>query len=283
VTPAPEARRWADAIEHQAESLHDRFPDATIRLVALDVEGDQILASFGRIDQPHAIGSTVKPFTMAAALDAGVDPAIELDCVSGQVEFGGHEFEDYAAHGRLSLREAMARSSNVAIVRLAQQLGVRDLYRGVAEIVELPALDPLDDAAAVEVLFGASTRLTTTELARGYAMLARGGLDAPGGRQVVPVTIAHAVSGMLEHAVASADGTGHAAAVPGRTVAGKTGTAPGEGDEQRGHTALFVGTVQGPDTPPVVIAVVVEGVDRSHYGGNLAAPAFAAIVREAGG
>ena len=273
--PADDA--WARAVRDEAEDLQRRFPDAQISIAVADVASGRLLASRGPLDEPHDTGSTMKAFTVAAALAAGVSPDDELDCDDGQTVFEGTTIQDHAAHGVVSVREAFARSSNVAIVRLAERVGVRPLYDAVAKMVALPPAEDVDDPAAVLLLFGGTSKLTTRQLVDGYAMLARGGTESSGGEALVDPGAAAALGELLEQAVTTPNGTGKQAAVHGVPVGGKTGTA----DNPSGRTALFFGVARPPNAAPVVVGVVVQGVPQDQYGGNLAAPAFAAIVREA--
>ncbi len=274
---AADSQAWARAVDEQASRLQQRFPDATISIAVADVTSGELLASVGALDEPHATGSTMKAFTVAAALAAGVGADEPLDCDGGKATFGGTTIEDHAPHGVVSVREAFARSSNVAIVRLAERVGVRPLYDAVAKMVALPPAAEVDDPAAVLLLFGGTSKLTTRQLVDGYAMLARGGTSASGGERLVDPPAAATLGELLEHAVTTAEGTGKEAAVDGIEIGGKTGTA----DHPAGRTALFFGVARPADTRPVVVGVVVQGVPRDQYGGNLAAPAFAEIVRQA--
>lgn len=274
--PAPD-EGWTRAVKDQAEHLAQRFPDARVSIAVVDVDSGTLLASAGAIDEPHATGSTMKSFTVAAALAAGVSADEELDCDGGEVVFEGTKIRDHAPHGVLTVREAFGRSSNVAIVRLAERVGVRPLYDAVAKMVALPPAADVDDPSAVMLLFGGTTELSTRQLVDGYAMLARGGTAPTDGEVLVDATAAATLGELLEHAVTAATGTGTEAAVAGVKVGGKTGTA----EHSAGHTALFFGVARPVGAAPVVVGVVVEGVPADQHGGNLAAPAFATIVREA--
>jgi membrane peptidoglycan carboxypeptidase len=267
-----EAARWAEATAEEAERLSAQHPDATIRIAVLDAGTGHLLAQQGPVQTEHDTGSTMKSLTVAAALQEGATPDTEVDC-SAPVRVGGLQISDHAVHGKLTVKEALARSSNVAIAQLAAQRGWRTLYDRVASLVPLPDPDGLDEGAAVSLLFGGTSRLTTLDLARAYAVLAARGRDPADHSQRIEPQTADAVVAMLEHAVTGEHATGREAAVPGVEVAGKTGTAR-VGERQ---TALFVGIV-GPAGERRVVAVVVEGVAPDAFGSTVAAPAFARIV-----
>jgi cell division protein FtsI (penicillin-binding protein 3) len=269
-----ETSPWVEAIEAEVEALSTTYPGATVRIAVVDVGSGDLLASHGPVDTRHAVGSTVKSFTIAAALAAGVKPETPLHTGDGTTTFGAITIRDYTGHGTITVQQALARSSNVAIVRLVEQIGESELYRRVADVLPLPARADLDEAAAVEVLFGGRLTLTTEELARGYAVLAAGGVDPRSGSRLVDAAAAAEVVRMLEYAVTAPEGTGNAAAIEGRRVAGKTGTAP----NGEANTALFVGLTESHGRP-LVVAVVVDGVPTTETGSTVAAPSFARLVR----
>lgn len=274
--PQTNASPWADAVAAEANELEKAFPTATVRIAVLDVRSGELLASHGPIDSAHPVGSTVKSFTIAAALEAGVSPSTPLDTGDGETMFGELTIRDHTSHGTIDVEQALARSSNVAIVRLVEQVGEAELYRRVAEVLPVPPRTELDAPTAVQVLFGGRLALTTEQLVRGYAVLAAGGVDPRSGTRLVDEAAASQVLRMLEHAVTGSDGTGKHAAVAGRRVAGKTGTAS-NGDK---NTALFVGITEDRDRP-IVVGIVVDGVPTSETGSTVSAPAFARLVAAA--
>jgi membrane peptidoglycan carboxypeptidase len=268
-----EAARWAEAVREEDEHLRAQLPDATVRIAVLDVATGRVLARRGPVELEHATGSTMKSLTVAATLAEGATADTEVDC-SAPVKVAGREVSDHAVHGKITVKEALARSSNVAIAQLAAKLGWRPLYDRVAKLVPLPDPAGLGEAEAVALLFGGTSRLTTLDLLHAYAILAGGGRDPIDGSQRVEEGVAAAVMAMLEHAVTGEHGTGREAAVAGVPIAGKTGTARA-GEQQ---TALFVGIV-GPSGDRRVVAVVLENVGPDVMGSTAAAPAFARIVR----
>lgn len=270
---ADEAARWAESAHAEAERLRAQFPNATVRIAVLDAGTGRVLAQEGPVQAEHDTGSTIKSLTVAAALEEGATPQTEVDC-SAPVRVAGKEISDYAVHGRITVREALARSSNVAIAQLTASLGWQPLYDRVAKLVPLPDPEGLSEADAVMLLFGGTSRLSTLDLARAYAIVAAGGRDPVDGAQRIDAAAADEVVAMLEHAVTGEHGTGREATVPGVEIAGKTGTAR-VGERQ---TALFVGIV-GPAGDRRVVAVVVENVAADAFGSTVAAPAFARIVQ----
>ncbi|MEM6990457.1 MAG: penicillin-binding transpeptidase domain-containing protein [Myxococcota bacterium] len=264
---------WEDAVARQAEELQARFEQAVVRIVVLDAAGS-IVAQHGPIETPHPTASTIKSFTVAAALAEGVGADDPLDLTEGEgVQVGSRRVRDYKGHGTVTVNAALARSSNVAMVRLAERTGERPLYDRVGKVVPLPAREDLDDATALGHLFGSGLTLSTLDLARGYATLAAGGRNPATGAQLVPEAAARGVLDMLRYAVEAAEGTGNAAASPGWQVAGKTGTAQNDTH----NTALFFGIAERNGTTHI-IGVVVSGVPHDQTGGSLAAAAVADLL-----
>jgi cell division protein FtsI (penicillin-binding protein 3) len=119
--------------------------------------------------------------------------------------------------------------------------------------------------------------VSALQLAAGYTAFAGRGTYHFGGatERVMSEQTAAEVLAMLERVVTDPDGTGHAAAIDGVRVAGKTGTS------SRGahrYYASFVGIVPA-DAPRYVVLVGVDGV--ADGGGKVAAPVFANIAAKA--
>jgi cell division protein FtsI (penicillin-binding protein 3) len=103
----------------------------------------------------------------------------------------------------------------------------------------------------------------------------------PHGRRVLSKTVSAQMMAMLRDVVSAEGGTGAAAAVPGYTVAGKTGTAakpvPG-GYSTTKYVASFVGVVPAKD-PRLIVLVSIDEPRGAIWGGVVAAPAFSEIAR----
>ena len=132
-------------------------------------------------------------------------------------------------------------------------------------------------------------------MARAYSAIANGGrlvqphlidridgesVAAKSGRRVVSRPVAEQMLSMLRGVVV--EGTGTQAAIPGYTVAGKTGTAakiePNGRYSTSRYVASFVGLVPA-SKPELVIMVMVDEPRGGIYGGDIAAPAFREIAR----
>ena len=240
------------------------------------------LASRGSIDPraPRTPGSTFKPFTVAAALEAGIaDPTTKIDCENGVRTYGDKQLHDASPHGLLDLAGILAVSSNVCTAKLAEPLGdkLAESYRRFH--IAAPAhLDTraFDGAATAA---GEGFGISPLDLAAAYTAFAdRGTVHAPGtaAQTAVSERTAAAILTMLEGVVSSPEGTGHGAHIDGVRVAGKTGTAATAGPDR--YYSSFVGIVPA-DAPRFVVLIGFDGVTEP--GGVAAAPVFATIAARA--
>ncbi|MFM1881458.1 MAG: hypothetical protein RLZZ344_1692 [Pseudomonadota bacterium] len=253
-------------------------------------------------------GSTLKPFTVAAALDArAVGPTTSLSTDPGRIVIDGRTIRDTKTHGTLTVSEILEKSSNVGTIRIAQKVSADVFYQklrasgfGEPTHMRLPAepagrLRPWQSWAAVDkatVSFGHGISVSLVQLAGAYTVFAREGDRVPlslyqvsgpvVGQPVFTPETARAVRRMLERA-AGPEGTGPKARIPGFRVAGKTGTAhkPEAGGYAKAkYLSSFVGLVPA-EQPRFVIAVAVdEPTAGRHFGGEVAAPVFAQVANE---
>jgi cell division protein FtsI (penicillin-binding protein 3) len=263
-------------------------------------------------------GSTVKPFTMAAALAAGaVKSNQSINCENGVTRMGGRLLHDAHPYEWLTPTQILAYSSNIGTAKIAQDLGKKDLYRGFRRFgfgeptgLRVPGETAgilrhyrrwydIDTAA---VSFGQGMSVTNVQLATAMSAIANGGRlmqpmlvrrlsDGHGAtieeskprvrRQVVPRRVAKLVGQMLT-AVTEPGGTAIEAAVDGYLVAGKTGTAQ-KADYVHGGYAKdkWLASFIGfapAERPAVVISVVIDEPVIAHYGGTVAGPVFRRIA-----
>ena len=263
-------------------------------------------------------GSTVKPFTMAAALAAGaVKPNQSINCENGVTRMGGRLLHDAHPYEWLTPTQILAYSSNIGTAKIALDLGKKELYRGFRRFGfgEPTGLGVPGETAGilrhyrrwyeidtVAVSFGQGMSVTNVQLATAMSAIANGGRlmqpmlvrrmsDGHGAtieenkprvrRQVVPRRVAKLVGQMLT-AVTEPGGTAMEAAVDGYIVAGKTGTAQ-KADYIHGGYAKdkWLASFIGfapADRPSVVISVVIDEPVIAHYGGTVAGPVFRRIA-----
>jgi cell division protein FtsI (penicillin-binding protein 3) len=265
-------------------------------------------------------GSTQKALTVAAAIEEGLVTGTTSMPVEYGIRVGGKTFTDAHRHPteNWTVTEIMERSSNVGTIKIAQQLGaerldayLRDFGYGRPTGVGFPGegggiLMPTADWWATSlptIAIGQGVAVTLVQLANSYATLANDGVAvqprivrgtvgddgrltpaaAPSVREVVSADAARQVRQMLEAAVAGDHGTGARAAVPGYSVAGKTGTARKPNVGARGYSSEYIATFVGfapVDDPQLVVAVMVDE-PRPFYGGLVAAPVFSEVMRAA--
>lgn len=251
-------------------------------------------------------GSTIKPFTIALALDlAKVRPDTVIQTAPGRFTIGASTITDAHPHGALTVAEVLQKSSNVGTAKLAMKMEREDMWDlfnkagfGVQPQVQFPGaaagkVRPAKTWRPIEQVtmsygYGLSTSLL--QLARAYTVFARDGDIVPVsfiktggpalGTPVISSESARAVRVMLELAAGPA-GTAPRAQVMGYRVAGKTGTAHKQengGYAGNKYRASFVGFAPVSD-PRIVVAIMLdEPSNGKYFGGEVAAPVFSQVV-----
>lgn len=207
-------------------------------------------------------GSTMKIFTVAAGLEAGViQPTQQMYCEKGFMPVDNVVIRDTHPAEWLTLTQVLAVSSNICAAKIGLSMGPQKLYEGFrrfgfgqatdlpvageSEGILLPRSRPWVQVETAAASFGQGISVTNVQLAMAVAALANGGnlmepilikkvTTATGEtvreavprvkRRAVPAAVARAVTEMLV-AVTEGEGTGVAAAIDGFQVAGKTATA----------------------------------------------------------
>ena len=256
-------------------------------------------------------GSTVKAFTVAAALESGKYTPLSLVETRGWMMVDGKEIKDSANYGVLTVEKIITKSSNVGTTKLALDIGpepIRDVMErvGLGEITGtafpgersglLPSHRRWSRIEIATLSYGYGLSVSALQLARAYGVIAAGGIKRPvsllklGAAQVdslpqervLSESISHQVAAMLATVVdPKLGGTAVEANVPFYSVAGKTGTARVVGEfgyDENAHNSLFVGMAPATDPEIVVVIVINEPQGREHYGGQVAAPVFSRIV-----
>jgi len=250
-------------------------------------------------------GSTIKPFTIAAALEAGLYRAdTPVDTAPGFFRVGGKNIRDLHNYGRIDVAGVIQKSSNVGAARIALSLPPERLWRtfsgaGLGQVTgsgfpgEVSGvLRPYQKWQEIEratLAFGYGLSVTLLQLAQGYSVLANDGVLKPVSfisgahaepRAVLSPATAQSVRAMMER-VTGEGGTALLARVPGYRVAGKTGTVrkltPHGYSEDR-YLSLFAGMAPA-SRPRLVMAVMInEPAGEQYYGGQVAAPVFARVM-----
>jgi cell division protein FtsI (penicillin-binding protein 3) len=250
-------------------------------------------------------GSTLKPFTIAAALDAGkVRPGSIIDTAPGTLTIGRATIHDAHREGALTVEQVIQKSSNVGAAKIALSLPAETMWQtlsatgfGAAPMTGFPGevsgrLRPAKSWRPIEqatMAYGHGISVNLVQLARAYTVFATDGELKPvsllkvdgaiAGRPVISADTARAVRRMLEMVVLPG-GTAPKAQVAGYRVAGKTGTA--HKLDGRVYVDKYVSSFVGfapASNPRLVIAVMIdEPAGGQYYGGAVAAPVFSSIM-----
>lgn len=262
-------------------------------------------------------GSIFKLVTYSAALEEHIiRPNSLIDCGGGQIKIADRIIHDHP-YGVLTAAQALAKSSNVAAIKLGMRLGNERLAQYIERFgfgkrtgIELPAesrglFQPASEWGPTtigSIPMGHEIGVTAVQVAAAYACIANGGewvkphlvdhITATAGdvldqtqlekRQVVSENTASTLKSMLEGVVLQ--GTGKAARIGGYRAAGKTGTAQ-KVDEVTGrysqtrYFASFAGFAPV-DNPEIACVVSIDEPVGAHLGGAVAAPVFARVVSD---
>jgi cell division protein FtsI (penicillin-binding protein 3) len=257
-------------------------------------------------------GSTVKPFTVVAALESGkFRPGTMIDTSPGSLKLASFTIHDIKNYGKIDVSTVIQKSSNVGTSRIALALEPHQLWEqfvrlgfGYDTASGFPGesaglMNAYQDWREVEqatVSYGYGLSVTALQLGRAYAALAAGGVmrpvsffrvapDAiPEGTRVMSPEVARAVSLMLEGA-AQAGGTGSRAAVSGYRIAGKTGTSRkvngSGGYSEENYLSVFAGYAPASRPRLAMVVMVDRPDDGDYYGGVVAAPVFSRVMEGA--
>ena len=253
-------------------------------------------------------GSTMKPFTVALALQQGlVKPETPIQTAPGKITITGSTISDVHPYGVLTVNEVIQKSSNVGTVKMAMQLQPREMWEMFADLgfgqkPQLPfpgvvsgRLRPYKTWRPVEqatMSYGYGVSSSLFQVARAYTVFARDGEIVPAtlmktnqpavGTRVYSPEHAIAMRKMLQMA-SGPGGTGQKAQTMGYSVGGKSGTArkqEGKGYASKKYRGFFVG-IAPIDQPRIVVAVMIDEPSNGvSYGGAVAAPVFSQTVQQ---
>jgi len=270
------------------------------------------------VSQSVEPGSTFKLFVAAAALEEKmVTPNETINCENGRYEVGGKYFKEAQNHrfNKLALWEVIAKSSNIGAIKVAEKLGPETLYKhlrsfGFGELtnIDLPGeskglLRPTSKwslTSLPSISFGQEVAVTPIQLATGISAFANGGylvrprlvkalmrdgkvvktIKTEIVRRPLSESTANSITDMMIQVVRN--GTGKKGAVPGFTVAGKTGTAQKIDPVTRTYSedkflSSFVGFLPA-HNPRLVILVMIDEPVGVVWGGSVAGPVFAEVA-----
>ncbi len=253
-------------------------------------------------------GSTMKPFIIGLAMDAGrVTAQTGIQTAPGRMTIGNSTISDSHPHSMLTVAEVIQKSSNVGTVKIAMQMPPRAMWEmyssvGFGQKPQVPfpgavsgrlrpykAWRPIEQAT---MSYGYGLSVSLMQLAHAYTVFGREGdlvplsmlkvSEPPLGQPVFKGKVARDVRHML-HLVTGPGGTAPKAQTMGYSVGGKTGTAhkqEGRGYASKRYRGVFAGLAPI-DSPRIAVAVMIdEPSNGQYYGGDTAAPVFSKTVQQ---
>ncbi len=250
-------------------------------------------------------GSTMKPVTVAAAMEAGViTPQTIIDTSPGWMPNGRYRTSDFRNYGALTVTGVITKSSNVGSAKIVHKLDNAYFHDFLSKMGYgrstgsgfpgeasglLPPPSRWSGTSKQTMSYGYGLSATPLQIAHAYATLANHGravqptlVKGQQGKseQVVSPQVADAVLRMMQ-TVTEPGGTATQAAIPGYHVAGKTGTArkASGGGYSRRYVSFFAGVVPV-ENPRFAMAVVIDDPDpaKGYYGGLVSAPVFQQVM-----
>jgi cell division protein FtsI (penicillin-binding protein 3) len=249
-------------------------------------------------------GSTLKPFTIAAALDVGkITPTTVIQTNGGVFQLGSATIHDDHKEYALTVEQVIQKSSNIGAAKIALSLPPETMWNALSEagfgtapgtgfpgevsgrLRPAKSWKPIEQAT---MAYGHGISVSLVQLARAYTIFAGDGdlkpatlfkVDGPvAGRPVIKPQTAAEVRHMLEM-VTQPGGTAPLAQVSGYRVAGKTGTAHKLENHVyvNKYVASFVGFAPV-SNPRLVVAVMIDEPSGNYYGGSVSAPVFSTVM-----
>ena len=254
-------------------------------------------------------GSTVKPFTVAAALEAGkVTPRTVINTSPGRFRVGNNTIRDAGDYGAIDVTTILQKSSNIGASKIALSLSSEQLWKmfnrvgfGLSTSSHFPGeADGLigdywrwKEVQQASRSYGYGMSVSALQLVRAYSVLANDGVmkpisflkvnKMPEGEVVMPAKVAKQVRAMLETVVAD-KGTGKLARVDGYRIAGKTGTVHktgGSGYTEDRYISLFAGIAPASKPRLAMVVVIHDPRIGDYHGGRVAAPVFSKVMTDA--
>ena len=263
-------------------------------------------------------GSTFKIVAFSAAIEKKLaKPEDKIDCQMGAITVAGRVIHDHKRFGVLTLAEALAKSSNIAAIKLGLRVGNESMYDFMTRFgfgsktgIELPGetngilrkVANWQPSSIGSIAMGQEVGVTPVQMAAAFGALANDGMRIaphlvreirnasgeivytanPEQRRVVSAETAIALRGMLEGV--TLNGTAKKAQLDGYSAAGKTGTAQKIDPKTRTYSRTkFIGSFVGfapVNNPQVVVIVVIDEPAGAYHGGDVAAPVFREIAEQ---
>lgn len=270
------------------------------------------------LENTYEPGSTFKVVAFSAAIEKKLaKPDDRIDCQMGSITVAGRLVHDHHPFGTLTIAEALAKSSNVAAIKLGIRVGDDAMYDFITRYgfgkttgIELPGeaqgivrpVSHWQPSSIGSIAIGQEVGVTPVQMVAAFGALANDGIrvaphlvreirNSSGvvvyrpqsqERRVVSSETAIVLRGMLEGVTLK--GTAKKAQLDGYSAAGKTGTAQKIDPKTRAYSRTkYVGSFVGfapVKNPAVVIIVVMDEPAGSYHGGDVAAPVFREIAEQ---
>ena len=255
-------------------------------------------------------GSTVKPFSMSAALQSGRwKQTDKVEVYPGTLQLGRYTIRDVSrSEGPiLDLTGILINSSNVGMSKIAFDIGGESIYRVMSQlglgqytglgfpgerVGNLPNHREWRKAETATLSYGYGLSVTALQLVHAYAALANNGKmvplsilkvdKTPEATQVVPEDTAKTIQGMLQQVIEAPRGV-FRAQVPSYHVGGKSGTARkatvgSKGYTENAYRSLFTGFGPMSDPRYAIVVVIDEPSKGGYFGGLVSAPVFSKVM-----
>jgi cell division protein FtsI (penicillin-binding protein 3) len=250
-------------------------------------------------------GSTVKPFTVAAALEGRYIRSGDLFDTENTFTVGNHTVRDTHHYGLLNVEGVIKKSSNIGVAKMALRMptdyfwgAFSKLGFGVSPATgfpgetdgRMPVMKRMRDFDKATLSFGYGLNASVLQLARAYTALADDGIlhsvsllkrdEDVDAQRVLSKKTVKTVRAMME-TVISKEGTAYEARVDGYRVAGKTGTAKKAGPHgysANDYFAVFAGLAPASNPRLVIVVMIDEPSAGQYYGGLVSAPVFSKVM-----
>ncbi|MDD0973107.1 peptidoglycan D,D-transpeptidase FtsI family protein [Pseudomonas fontis] len=255
-------------------------------------------------------GSTVKPFSMSAALQSGRwKPSDKVEVYPGTLQLGRYTIRDVSrSEGPiLDLTGILINSSNVGMSKIAFDIGGESIYRVMSSlglgqytglgfpgerVGNLPNHREWRKAETATLSYGYGLSVTALQLVHAYAALANDGKmvplsilkvdKPPEATQVLAKETAETIQGMLQQVIEAPRGV-FRAQVPSYHVGGKSGTARkatigSKGYTENAYRSLFTGFGPMSDPRYAIVVVIDEPSKGGYFGGLVSAPVFSKVM-----
>ena len=247
------------------------------------------------VSDTYEPGSTIKPFTVAAALETGALNGDETFYCEGSLHIGGYDIHciNREGHGTQTLKEAVENSCNVALMQIGEKIGAEDFIKyqhifGFGELagIDLPGeaategllytVDNMDETSLATNAFGQNFNVTMTQMLAGFCSLINGGeyyephivkqIQDENGNVVeneepvlVKRTFSEETSTLVKDYMRGVvqNGSGKLADLEGYEVGGKTGTAEKLPRSEGKNLVSFIGYAPQ-ENPEIAIYVVID-------------------------